>query len=170
MSDQKNHTTVFPTVTTIKLGTRTYRTGICFGGWFVKEVETGAYLHFYSLDSRNHFLKMIARAAGDSDFDPTPGAPALRLVHTTSVPAVSDSKRDNKVNIPAIQRGEYYDASQPLEDSIAAFVAKYGVEPTTVMVRTGSDPIHSGVNYCASGSVPSGKVYVAYTTAPAKVA
>jgi hypothetical protein len=95
----KNHTTVFPVVTTIQIGTRAYRTGICFGGMFVKEVESGAYLHFYSQRSRDYFLLMLRRAAGETDPDPTPTpAASIRLIET-SVAAQDSHMTDNIIKI-----------------------------------------------------------------------
>jgi hypothetical protein len=118
-------------VTTQKIGSRTYRIGECHSGYYVRESETGARVDFYSLASLEWFIAMLKDAAGDTDPEPTPGAPALRLVYTSTVSAVSDSKRENKVSIPTKPVGERYPINTPIRDAYQAFLNKHGIAPNS---------------------------------------
>jgi hypothetical protein len=189
MSSNKNHTTVFPTVTTIPIGTRTYRTGVCFGGFFVKEVQTGAYLHFYSQKSRDHFLQMVARAAGDTDFDPTPtpAAAMLRVLPQVTVPACCAIKqfvgpsqdrnvnKEHAIRIPAAPTkvvGEFYPDNFTLSALIGEFESKHGVTPTRIAFNDTDDTYRfaefAGIPVVKSRTVPSRQIHLMFDPAKAE--
>jgi hypothetical protein len=174
-------------VSTEKIGDRTYRIGECHAGYFVRESETGARVDFYALASLEWFIAMLKQAAGDTDFDPTPTAPAsVRLIQQSSVSALcikqsispaqdAPMNKEHTIRIsaaPAKAVGEFYPDNFTLSALIGEFESKHGVIPTRIAFNDADDTYRfaefAGIPVVKSRTVPSRQIHLMFDPAKAE--
>lgn len=130
-----SYSTTSPKISTITIGNRTYRYGERprVGGFFMREVETGAYRSFPNESTVRWMISRLQAIAGERPEPTPPAAASIRLLEVVRTYAVSDTRKDEtKVNIPVQTRGEYkpWNTADDLRAHVFEFERKY--RPLTV--------------------------------------
>jgi hypothetical protein len=186
----KNHTTVCSTATTyFPIAGSMFCTRKQFSSYVIENITAGTVATYTSPSAFKWTLDVLQSAAkpvvarwraaamllyivaNRKPEPPTPTAPAaLRLVQTTSVHAVSNSKREHTMNLkPSQTVGEWYFLGYfGIAEAIGLFEKKYGVKPTLVKVNpaTSTDGV-DGIAFEKLNIVPERKVHLSYTPAVA---